>query len=123
MGNFAENLNLGNRFRPPPVLEHLTTAFFTSVPVDGALEFVKALLQKVNNWKNRTYINASQIINLLEFCLTTTYFKFRGQIYQQYHRCAMGLPVSPIINNVSMENFEVTNNIRFSPTACLDTIR
>ena len=59
------------------------TVLFTSVPVDGALEVIKELLQKDDSWKRRTYLNASQIITLLEFCLTTTYFKFRRQIYQQ----------------------------------------
>ena len=34
--------------------------------------------------------------------------KFRGQLYQQDHDgCAMGLPVSPIIANLYMENFEL----------------
>ena len=77
------------------------------MPVDGALEVIKDLLQKDDSWKPRTYLNSSQIITLLEFCLTTTYFKFRGQIYQQYHGCAIGLPVSSIIANLYMENFEV----------------
>ena len=83
------------------------TAIFTSVQVDGALEDVKELLQKDNSWKSRTYLNALQIIALLEFRLTTTYFMFRGQSYQQDRGCAMGLPVSPIIANFYMENFEV----------------
>ena len=82
------------------------TALFTSVPVDGALTVVTDLLAKDDSWKSRTYLNATQIINLLEFCLTTTYCKFRGQLYQQDHGCAMGLPVSPIIANLYMENFE-----------------
>ena len=83
------------------------TALFTSVPVDGALTVVTDLLAKDNSGKSLTYLNATQIINLLEFCLTTTYFKFRGQLYQQDHGCAMGLPVSPIIANLYMENFEL----------------
>ena len=82
------------------------TALFTSVPVDGAREVIKELLQKDDSWKSRTYLNASQIITLLEFCLTTTYFKFRGQTYQQDHGCAMGLPVCPIIANLYMENIK-----------------
>ena len=73
------------------------TALFTSVPVDGALEVIKELLESDDSWKKRTYLNAKEILILLEFCLNTTYFKFRGQLYQQDHGCAMGLPVSPII--------------------------
>ena len=72
-----------------------------------ALEVIKELLQKDDSWKSRTYLNASQVTTLLEFCLTTTYFKFRRQIYQQDHGCAMGLPFSLIIANLYMENFEV----------------
>ncbi|XP_072028106.1 uncharacterized protein [Amphiura filiformis] len=82
------------------------TALFTSVPVDGALDIVKELLDKDKSWTKRTYLNEKEIIKLLEFCLTTTYFKFRGQLYQQDHGCAMGLPVSPIIANLYMEWFE-----------------
>ena len=43
------------------------TALFTSVLVDGALEVIKEPLQKDNSWKSRAYLNASQIITLLEF--------------------------------------------------------
>ena len=83
------------------------SALFTSVPVDRALQVVDNLLKTDNSWKARTYLSDSQIITLLEFCLTTTYFKFRGQLYQQDHGCAMGLPVSPIIANLYMEFFEL----------------
>ena len=82
------------------------TALFTSVPVDGALEVIKELLESDDSWKKRIYLNAKEILTLLEFCLNTTYFKFRGQLYQQDHGCAMGLPVSPIIANLYMESFE-----------------
>ena len=89
------------------LISYDVTALFTSVPVEGAIEVVSDLLKKETSWKSRTYLNETQIICLLEFCLTTTYFKFRGQIYQQDHGWAMGLPVSPIIANLYMESFEV----------------
>ena len=101
------------------------TALFTSVPVEGAIEVVTDLLKKDTNWKSRTHLNETQVICLLEFCLTTTYFKFRGQIYQQDHGCAMGLPVSPIIGNLYMESFEVKaiTSAPHSPRVCMDAIR
>ena len=94
------------------------TALFTSVPVDGALEVVKEPLQKDNSQKSRTCLNSSQIIILLEFCLTTTYFMFRGQ----YTNKKMKLPGSSIIANLYMENFEVKAINRASHHACLDAI-
>ena len=32
MGNFAENLNLGNRFRPPPVFYDLEWIYYCLLP-------------------------------------------------------------------------------------------
>ena len=40
---------------------------------------------------------------LPEFVLTTTYFKFWGEIYQQRFGMAMGSPVSLIVANLYME--------------------
>jgi len=45
-------------------------------------------------------------MEILEFTLTTTYFSFRGQVYQQKFGTAMGSPVSPIVANLYMEWLE-----------------
>ena len=82
------------------------TTLFTSISIDGALEVVKDLLEKNDSCKKRTCLNAMEIWSLLEFFLNTTYFKFRGQLYQQDHGCATGLPVSPIIANLYIKDFE-----------------
>ena len=43
----------------------------------------------------------------LEFCLTHTYFLFQGKYYEQVQGAAMGSPISPLIANIFMEEFEV----------------
>ena len=48
-----------------------------------------------------------QITSLLEFCLTQTYFLFQGKYYKQTQGAAMGSPISPLIANILMEEFEV----------------
>ena len=48
-----------------------------------------------------------QIISLLEFCLTHTYFLFQGKYYEQLQGAAMGSPISPLIANIFMEEFEI----------------
>ena len=48
-----------------------------------------------------------QITSLLEFCLTNTYFLFQGKYYEQVQGAAMGSPISPLIANIFMEEFEV----------------
>ncbi len=45
----------------------------------------------------------NDIIELLGFVLTTTYFSFRAQIYRQIFGAAMGSPVSAIVANLFME--------------------
>ena len=43
----------------------------------------------------------------LEFCLKNTYFFFQGKYYKQVHGAAMGSPISALIANLFMEEFEV----------------
>ena len=48
-----------------------------------------------------------QITTLLEICLTNTYFLFQGKYHEQVQGAAMGSPISPLIANLFMEEFEV----------------
>ena len=54
----------------------------------------------------RTSLPVEDIIDLLSFCLNTTYFVFEGCYYQQVFETAMGSPVSAIIANLVMEDVE-----------------
>jgi len=51
-------------------------------------------------------LEADDIMELLEFILTTTYFNFRDQIYRQKFGTAMGSPVSPLVANSFLEHLE-----------------
>ena len=44
---------------------------------------------------------------LLEFCLTNTYFSFQDKLYEQKEGPAMGSPISLIVANLFMEDFEI----------------
>ena len=57
--------------------------------------------------KDRTKLSASDIMELLSFITTTTYFSFRGTIYQQNFGTAMGSPVSPGLANIFMDDGEM----------------
>ena len=52
-------------------------------------------------------MSVQQIVSLLEFCLKNTYFLFQGKYYEQVHGAAMSSPISPLIANLVMEEFEV----------------
>ena len=72
------------------------SALFTSVPVDPAFNIIKDLLEKDHTLKERTVMEVSDIILLLEFCLKNTYFSFQDQFYKQVEGAAMGSQSAPL---------------------------
>ena len=98
----------GKRLQPGDSITSFDVkALFTSVPVQPTIQIVKNRLQQDNTLPQRTAMSIPQIISLLEFCLTQTYFLFQGKYYKQTQGAAMGSPISPLIANIFMEEFEV----------------
>ncbi len=87
---------------------HDVVSIFTNTPIEKALEIIKDRLQKDQTWKEVSNLEIMDIIELLEFVLTTTYFRFRGQLYCQTFGAAMGSPVSPLVADIYMEYLEQT---------------
>ena len=82
-------------------------ALFTSVPIKPALEVIEKLLKEDHSLQSRTSMSTQHIMDLLEFCLRSTYFTFRGKFYEQVEGAAMGSPINPIVANLYMEDFEI----------------
>ena len=82
------------------------SALFTSVPVDDSIVIIRDRLIHDDTLAERTTLSPDQIIELLSFCLKTTYFQFNDCLYRQVEGAAMGSPVSPIVANLFMEDFE-----------------
>lgn len=68
-------------------------SLFTKVPVDGVLEILRDKLP-------------TDINQLVEICLKNTFFSWNGNLYEQVEGAAMGSPLSPVIANIYMEDFE-----------------
>ena len=54
-------------------------ALFTSVPVKPAIAIIQKKLEADEDLHLRTTMSPKQITNLLEFCLTSTYFTYQGK--------------------------------------------
>ena len=81
-------------------------SLYTNVPIDDALDVISCLLHDDSTLEDRTAISVADICQLTELCLRSTYFKFQNDYFEQVDGAAMGSPLSPIIANLYMENFE-----------------
>ena len=105
--HFIQQLK-GKRLEPGEVITSFDVKdLFTSVPVAPSIQIVKQKLQHDPTLPQRTSMSKQQITTLLEFCLTNTYFLFQSKYYEQVQGAAMGSPISPLIANLFMEEFEV----------------
>ena len=81
-------------------------ALFTSVPIQSAIDVIKKRLEEDGELQKRTSMSVQHFISLLEFCLRHTYLTFQDRLYEQQEGAAMGSPISPIVANLFMEDFE-----------------
>ena len=81
-------------------------ALFTSVLADPAISTVKSKLLQDPLLPQRISASIQQIITLQELCLKNTYFHFKNKYFKLVHVVTMGLPISPLIANLSTEGFE-----------------
>ena len=88
------------------IISYDVKALFTSVPIQPVLNIIKNKLENDQQLQQRTSMSVSQVTSLLEYCLRSTYFVFQGEYYEQLEGAAMGSPLSPIIANIYMEEFE-----------------
>ena len=89
------------------IMSYDVKALFTSVPIKPALKIIQKLLEEDHTLPQRTTMTVKNITCLLEFCLTSTYFTFQEKFSEQVEGATMGSPISPIVANLYMEDFEM----------------
>ena len=82
------------------------TSLFTQVPINEAIKIVKEKLNSDESLQERTSIPVPQLVELIELCLRSTYFQFRDEYREQTDSAAKGLPLSPAVANLFMEDLE-----------------
>ena len=113
----AEDLTTGKIEDGDIFNSHDVVSLFTNTPITKTLDIVREYLEKDTTLKQRTLLSVEDVMELLEFVLTTTYFSFRGDIYKQKFGAAMGSPCSAIIANIFMEWLE-QRAIADAPAKC-----
>ena len=79
---------------------------FTKVPTDEILAVVRDKLAADTLLEERICIPIDNLMEMLTFCVETTYFGMGSDIYRQEEGLAMGSPLSPVLANIYMEYFE-----------------
>ena len=82
-------------------------SLFTKVPIDLSLQIIRRRLAQDPNLEQRTPLDVSTIADLTELCLRTTYFLYSDEFFEQKEGAAMGSPLSPVVANIFMEEFEI----------------
>jgi len=99
------------------LISYDVVSLFTNTPNDKAVEVIKQKVEADQAWKQVTLLESEDVVELLEFTLSTTYFCFRGELYKQSFGTAMGSPVSPLVADNFMEHLEQTA-IATAPPKC-----
>ena len=73
-------------------------SLFTSIPLQLALDCTETA---INNSTFKLPLPTNDIMDLLNLCLTSTYFQYNGKHYKQLHGTAMGSPVSLVVAELS----------------------
>jgi hypothetical protein len=72
-------------------------SLFTNIPIGEAMAIIRKLMGEDL---------PKDFADLTEFCLKNSYFTWDNSFYEQTEGSAMGSPISPVVANIFMEEFE-----------------
>ncbi|XP_048259337.1 uncharacterized protein LOC124120314 [Haliotis rufescens] len=94
---------LKNITNPDQIISYDVVDLFTNVPIDDTLQILR---RRITETPPETSLTTESIIALTTACISTAYFTWGDEYYQQIHGLPMGSPLSPILTEIYMTHFE-----------------
>ena len=76
-------------------------SLITSIPLQLALQCTETAIRKSTAMLP---LPTEDIMDLLNLCVTSTYFQYNGKHYKQLHGTAIGLPVSVVVTEIAKKH-------------------
>jgi hypothetical protein len=81
-------------------------SLFTNIPVEEVLQVIRNRLNTDPSFPEHSPLQAEDVMDLLDICLTTMYFQYDDKFCQQKEDMAMGNSLSLVVSNIFMEHSE-----------------
>ena len=83
------------------------TSLYTNIPIIDTLNIIKDYVNNDDQFTRKTSIPQDMILDLVHLVLTTTWYNFNSQFYQQTDDVAMGGPASSTTAEIYMQAYEL----------------
>ena len=87
-------------------------SLFTNIPKKLVLETIST---NCNEWSEQVKVPKELLVEMVEFCFESSYFRFDNKFYKLLDGSSMGNPSSPVMANIVMNHIltEVERNLQF----------
>ena len=83
------------------------TSLYTNIPIIDTLNIIKDYIND-DQFTRKTFVPQDKFLDLVHLVLTTTWYTFDSQFYQQTDGVAMGDPASSTTAEIYMQAYERT---------------
>ena len=101
--NFIDDIKIVQKPGDYKVVYFDVNSLFTSIPLQLALHCSDTAIQQSTV---KLMLPTEDIMDLLNLCLTSTYFQYNGKQYKQLHGRAMRSPVFFVVKEIVMQNVD-----------------